>query len=337
MASPLTPDTVLRDRYCVEDLVGQGGMGAVYRARDLRLPGRLCAVKEVLPTPGIGEDPDQRQAGLDQFRREAETLARLDHPNLPKVSDVFSEGGREYLIMDFVAGPSLSEVLRQRRMDAREAGISESRTLAWADQLLEALAYLHGQSPAVLHGDIKPANIILAEGGLLKLVDFGLVRLQEQEDQQTVTVVQGRGTLAYTPLERYGGDSGRSEPAADIYSLGATLYHLLAGEPPPDARARFLEAGQLPTLQRVRRDVSSRTEAALFQAMALHPDQRFKDASAFRKALLDPGKRTPAAGGTGWSTALTRNVWLLAGALALLAAGLLASLLWGPPLPPGPG
>jgi len=327
----LVPDTVLRDRYRIEALVGQGGMGAVYKAHDLLLPGRLCAVKEVLPAQWDYGRPENRHAALEQFHQEAATLARLDHPNLPKVSDVFAWEDRQYLIMDFVAGPSLSEIVRQAHLEEPAHGLPEAQVLEWSRQLLDALAYLHRQSPAVLHGDIKPANIILARSGLLKLVDFGLVRLIHPEDPKTITVVQSRGTMAYTPIEQFGGDIGYTGPAADIYSLGATLYHLLAGQAPPDAQTRFLEAGRLRSLQQPGRSVSPRTEAAVFHAMAMHPSRRTPSAAAFRQELL-ASSALPVAGAADptWGAAVRAHRRLLGAALLLMAAALLASLGLGP-------
>ena len=327
MGPLLSPETVLQDRYRIEALVGQGGMGAVYKAHDLLLPGRVCAVKEVLPAQWHYARREVRQAAIAQFHREAITLARLDHPSLPKVSDVFTLEEREYLIMDFVTGPSLGEVLRQSQLDAPGQGLSEERVLEWSSQLLDALAYLHQQSPAILHGDIKPANIILAQSGLLKLVDFGLVKLMQPEDQQTITVVQGRGTLAYTPIEQFGGDVGHAEPSADIYSLGATLYHLLSGQAPPDAKSRFLEAGQLRSLRQPGRSISTRTEAAIFHAMSMHPDRRFSSAVAFRQELLGTSAHQiediPV---NTWRAAVREHQWLLAMTFLLILVALFASL-----------
>ena len=224
-------------------------MGAVYRAEDLRLEGRQCAVKEIQLEAEAGFAAQSRE----QFHREASVLARLDHPNLPKVSDYFSEGGRDYLVMDFVAGRNLKEIMDEARRQGQF--LEEKQVLAWAEQLCDALAYLHGQEPPILHRDIKPANIRLTPstgsgqrpGGTLKLVDFGLVKLLVPNDARTITVLQGRGTIQYTPLEQYGGDTGHTDIRSDIYSLGATLYHLLTNHPPADVKQRFLEPDSLPS------------------------------------------------------------------------------------------
>ncbi len=284
--------TILRERYEVVQLVGQGGMGAVYRANDTRLEGRICAIKEILPdllNGGSGSDTDLAQT-VEQFYQEASTLARLDHPNLPKVSDYFSEGGREYLVMDFVAGRDLHEVLGEAKRQDKK--LSESQVLSWADQLLDALAYLHAQEPPVLHRDIKPGNIKVTPQGRVKLVDFGLVKVMQPDDSRTVTVVQGRGTAAYTPLEQYGGDSGHTDVRSDIYSAGATLYHLLAGIPPQDAKERFLRPGSLEPLRQLNPGVSARTERAIFHALATHPDERPRSVQAFRALLFGEASTT---------------------------------------------
>ncbi len=152
---PLKPGEVLRGRYRMNRIIGQGGMGSIYLADDLRLEGRQCAVKEVehdrtLPVELV------KQA-RDQFQREATVLARLDHPNLPKVSDYFSIGTRDYLVMDFVPGKDL----RTMMIEARQSGsfLPEQDVLDWANQLADALSYLHNQNPPILHRDIKPGNL----------------------------------------------------------------------------------------------------------------------------------------------------------------------------------
>lgn len=276
-------DTILRERYRVTNIVGQGGMGSIYRAEDLRLPGRYCAIKEVHPDPS--QSAELQAQARAQFLQEASILAQLDHPNLPKVSDFFSEDGYEYLVMDFVAGKDLKQLL-----DENDGPFSEDEVLAWAEQIMDALAYLHRQDPPVLHRDIKPANIKLTPDGRIKLVDFGLVKLLAPDDYRTITVVQGRGTALYTPLEQYGGDSGHTNVRTDIYALGATFYHLLTDVPPPDAKARFLNPRVLQPITRLNPDVSAPVEAALDWALEMHPDERPSTIDEFYQALT--GKLT---------------------------------------------
>ncbi|MEJ2212058.1 MAG: protein kinase, partial [Anaerolineae bacterium] len=161
MDQGLQPGTVLRERYEILGLIDQGGMGAVYKAADVRLPGRLCAVKEILPVPGIGAEALAQ--ARRQFLEEASTLARLDHPGLPKVSDYFTldldgaPAGRDYLVMDYVPGRNLEQVAQEARRQGRF--LDEEEVLRWTDQLCAALEYLHTQEPPVLHRDVKPANI----------------------------------------------------------------------------------------------------------------------------------------------------------------------------------
>jgi eukaryotic-like serine/threonine-protein kinase len=332
----LESGTILRDRYEIVQLVGQGGMGAVYRANDKRLEGRVCAVKEILPEllNGLSSDGSDLDQTVEQFYQEASTLARLDHPNLPKVSDYFSESGREYLVMDFVAGRDLQEVLAEAKR--QETRLSESQVLAWADQLLDALIYLHSQEPPVLHRDIKPGNIKVTPQGRVKLVDFGLVKVMQPDDSRTVTVVQGRGTAAYTPLEQYGGDSGHTDVRSDIYSIGATFYHLLAGIPPQDAKERFLRPGSLAPLRQLNPSVSARTERAIFQALAMHPDERPKSVAVLRSQLFGESHTTdnmakeivPPAD---WGEIFVQNRLLIGALLILLLVATVLSL-WAPPI-----
>jgi serine/threonine-protein kinase len=276
--TPLDTNIILRQRYKVTNVVGQGGMGSVYRAEDLRLPGRLCAIKEIEPDAGL--PLAQREQAQAQFLQEASILAQLDHPNLPKVSDYFSENGREYLVMDFVPGHDLKELLV-----AQNGPLPEADVLAWARQITDALAYLHSQDPPVLHRDIKPANIKLTPNGRIKLVDFGLVKLMVPDDARTITVVQGRGTALYTPLEQYGGEAGHTDARTDIYALAATLYHLLTNTPPPDAKTRFLNPRALRPAIEVNPAVSPYVSDALAWAMEMHPDERPSTVIQFWRAL----------------------------------------------------
>lgn len=317
MIELLTPSTILWSRYRIVDLVGQGGMGAIYQAEDLRLEGRLCAIKEVVPDLDASKEyQEQSQAA---FHREASVLARLDHANLPKVSDFFLYNGRNYLVMDYVPGQDLREIIE----NARHKGefIPEDQVLAWAEQLLNALEYLHHQEPPVLHRDIKPSNIKLTPNGTIKLVDFGLVKLLQPDDNRTITVLQGRATIQYAPLEQIGGDVGFADVRSDIYSLGATLYQLLTNEPPPDAKTRYVKTKEEPQLsfRDINSQVSPQTENAILHALGLHPEERPNNIDQFRQELL--GNAPIVINGrsvNGWRFAVWRNRVLLALIAALL-------------------
>jgi eukaryotic-like serine/threonine-protein kinase len=281
MAKLLASQTLLKNRYKIVGPIGQGGMGAVYRAEDTLLTGRICAIKEIAPDPDM-EDTSRQQI-REQFRQEASVLARLDHPNLPKVSDYFTQKGREYLVMDFVPGHDLRELITQAQRD--EGFLKEVQVLDWADQLCSALSYLHQQDPPILHRDIKPSNIKLTPSGLLKLVDFGLVKVLTHDEARTITVVQGRGTAAYTPLEQYGGDDTHTDTRSDIYALGATLYHLLTGKPPATARERFLKPELLAPPREINSHIRPAVQQTILAALALHPGDRIADIEAFQKML----------------------------------------------------
>jgi serine/threonine-protein kinase len=272
---------VLRKRYQVKRIIGQGGMGCIYLAEDLRLEGRLCAIKEVEYDRAL---PDNMlQEAREQFQREATVLARLDHPNLPKVSDFFYIEDRDYLVMDYVPGKDLRELMMEAQQD--NTFLPENEVLDWASQLADALKYLHTQEPAILHRDIKPSNLKLTPNGLVKLVDFGLVKMLAP-GEVTITVLQGQGTALYTPLEQYGGDAGHTDARSDIYAFGATLYHLLTNESPVNVRDRFLNPGSLTPIREINPDISIRTERAVHWAMQLHPEDRPQDIDAFLRALF---------------------------------------------------
>jgi len=328
MSIVLEPGQVVKERYVVRQTIGRGGMGSIYLAEDNRLPGRLCALKEVQQDPELTEA--MRAQGREQFYREASVLARLDHPNLPKVSDYFTDEGRDYLVMDYVPGQDLKTLIDSARR--RNQNLSQGEVLEWASQLMDALQYLHGQEPPVIHRDIKPSNLKLMPSGLLKLVDFGLVK-QMVPDEMTLTVIQGRGTAVYTPLEQYGGDTGHTSPRSDIYALGATLYHLLTGHAPAEAKERFLKPDVLLPLRDLNPAISPQVESAVLWALALHPDQRPEDVASFRNALVEGHLVRTALG----LAEISRfpDQWLgnrvdraLAGiALLLLAIGFIASLI----------
>jgi len=323
MAKLLESQLILKERYRIVGPIGQGGMGAVYHAEDLLLPGRVCAVKEIAPDSDVA--PEMLTQIQEQFRREAEVLARLDHPNLPKVSDYFNQKHREYLVMDFVPGHNLREIVEA----AREQGefLEKRKVLDWANQLCDALAYLHAQDPPILHRDIKPSNIKLTPSGLIKLVDFGLVKLLTHDESRTITVVQGRGTAAYTPLEQYGSDDIHTDIQTDIYAFGATLYNLLTNRPPATARERFLNAEALIPPRALNPKIPFGLEVAILKALELHPDNRPADIEAFREmltqTLLTNSVAPLVADSSEWEAAIRQNIPLIALTAVLFIAAIL--------------
>ncbi len=301
-------------------------MGSIYQAEDLRLPGRLCAIKEVQPEPGASAEV--RHQAEQQFLQEASILARLDHPNLPKVSDFFQHDDRVYLVMDYVPGKDLRQLILDTW--ARGEPLAEQQVLNWAEQIVDALDYLHTHDPPVLHRDIKPANLKLTPQNRIKLVDFGLVKLMNQDDARTITVVQGRGTVLYTPLEQYGDDSGHTDPRSDIYAFGATLYHLLTGQAPPSAKARFLNPGRLHPPRHLNPQLSEAVSEAVLWALEMHPNDRPEDARQLLRALLGKERRAqkePAAAETELTVALRENRLLILATAGLFLLALLLTLM----------
>ena len=322
-----TDDTILRQRYRLTNIVGQGGMGHVYRAEDLRLPGRLCAIKN-LP-PDSMATPLMREQAHHQFLKEASILAQLDHPNLPKVSDFFAEGEHDYLVMDYVPGRDLQQVLEESRSSGRL--LDEATVLAWSEQIIDALAYLHRQTPPILHRDIKPSNIKLTPDHRIKLVDFGLVKVEATEDARTITVVQGKGTIMYTPLEQYGGEGGHTDARTDIYALGATLYTLLTDVPPAHAKARFLDPSALKPPKVVNPKLSQHVSDAVMWAMEMHPDRRPRSVLEFQEVLTGKSKRPPPFGANpaapGLRASIRANWVAIVVALGLLIIAIILTFL----------
>jgi len=275
-----TGGTVLHERYRVKQVIGHGGYGSIYLAEDLRLEGRLCAVKHVRYDSAFPEEI--LNESREQFLREATVLARLDHPNLPKVSDFFSIEEDDFLVMDFVPGDDLRAALA--KAESANRFLSEEEVIGWAIQIGDALSYLHNQTPTILHRDIKPSNLKVTPSGIIKLVDFGLVKLLAP-GEVTITIMQGQGTALYTPLEQYGGDTSHTDARSDIYAFGCTLYHLLTNKPPVNVRDRFLNPGSLASPRAINPAISPRVEEAILWAMELHPDDRPNNVTTFIKAL----------------------------------------------------
>jgi serine/threonine-protein kinase len=322
MTINLQPDTLLRERYKIIGLIGAGGMGTVYLAEDNRLEGRQCALKEIILPANLTDELVQNVR--KQFYKEASILARLDHPGLPKVNDYFSMGERDYLIMDFVPGQNLLEVVNNSRREGRF--LDETTIQNWINQLCDTLIYLHSRQPPVLHRDIKPANIKLTPEGRVKLVDFGLVKPLDPNDPSTLTGLQGAGSLPYAPLEQYVDHLGHTDARSDLYALGATMYHLITGCVPASAQERFIVPESLAAPHDINPNILPGLGQVILAAMAPHPKDRPPSVAAWQQMLhsfatTQPiGANSPSA--TDWLSSLRENWWLVGLATVMLIAAL---------------
>ncbi|HZE70142.1 MAG TPA: serine/threonine-protein kinase [Pyrinomonadaceae bacterium] len=277
-AAALAAGTVLQSRYCIIRQLGRGGMGAVYEATDQRLD-ITVALKETLSAEA---------SALKQLEQEARLLARLQHPALPRVSDHFSEGDRAFLVMQFITGVDLAKIIAQQ-----PGPFPREQVVAWTDQLLDALIYLHSQDRQVIHRDIKPHNLKLTATGQIALLDFGLARAQPADQSGTSSAAFFGYTRQYAPLEQIQDLS--TGPQSDIYALGATMYYLLTGHKPIDAltRAAALAAGEKDPLKpanEIHPSVGAEITAILNRAMAQDAQDRYASAREFREALRRTGR-----------------------------------------------
>jgi eukaryotic-like serine/threonine-protein kinase len=270
----LLPEIVLQGRYRIVRQLGQGGMGAVYEAVDERLD-TVVALKETLFT-----DEKLRK----QFEREARLLARLSHQALPKVSDHFNEADGQFLVMQYIAGQDFFEMMAHRNDP-----FSQEEVLGWGDQLCDVLDYLHTQDPQIIHRDIKPQNLKRTARGQVVLLDFGLAKGSAGQMSVVTTSASIFGyTPNYAPLEQVQGLG--TDPRSDIYSLSATLFHLLTNIKPPDAltRASAIVNGlpdPLPPANEVTSNVSTAVAAVLSKGMSQKRDDRYESAALMREAL----------------------------------------------------
>lgn len=255
---------MLSDRYKVVSVLGQGGMGAVYLAQIPNLGDKSVAIKEMRLQSGPQEPSDSAVA---QFRKEATFLANLEHPNLVAVSDFFEENSCHYLVMQYVKGSTLEAMLR-------EVGtpVPQKLALDWAEQLCSVLHYLHTRTPPILFRDLKPSNVMLDSEQRIRLIDFGIARVLDPT-QGTSTFLQGIGSAGYAPLEQYDGQ-GTTDPRSDIYSLGATLFHLLANEAPPSPIGLVSQQLTLANLCEVNPQVSPALNELVHHMMGVRKEQR---------------------------------------------------------------
>src|SRR6478672_10883651 len=275
---PLAPNSLIQNRYLIVHLIGKGGMGEVYLAVDQRL-GSAVALKRTFFAD------DEMLGGA--FEREARTLARLRHPVLPKVSDHFTENGEQYLVMEHIAGDDLA-----KRLEGAQKPFPLSWVLFWADQLLDALAYLHSHEPPIIHRDIKPQNLKLTDENHIVLLDFGL---SKNSTGQTKTAGSSGSTGSvvgytphYAPMEQIRGTG--TDPRSDLYSLSATLYQLMSNTVPADAltRADALLNGSpdpIQPLNELNPEVPSEVSEVILHGMEVSQEKRYGTAKEMQKTL----------------------------------------------------
>ena len=272
----LPAGTELSDkRYVIERLAGVGGMGAVYLAMDRRF-NKPCAVKEMLDS---SRTESERVQAIEWFSREASLLIELNHQCIPHVRDFFTDGGRHYLVMDFIKGRTMSEVAEQDTIIVGPNGIhgvAESRARYWGQQLCSVLSYLHSQTPPIIFRDLKPSNIMVTDNDTIKLIDFGIARPFQNQAQATVIMTHG-----YAPQEQV---LGSPEPRSDIYALGATLFRVLTHHDPSNNKPNVFT---FPALRLLRPDVSPTFEQIVMKALALFPEQRWSNAAEMERAIAN--------------------------------------------------
>ena len=273
----LPPGTELSGgRYKIERSVAAGGMGAVYKAIDVRFS-RPCAVKEMLDD--FQNETDRGQA-LEWFRREATLLLDLNHPCIPRVRDFFMEDDRHYLVMDFIEGRTLGEVLEKEGNVAGvngARGVSEARARSWAQQVCSVLSYLHRQSPPIIFRDLKPSNIMVTDKDEVKLIDFGIARTFQQSSRSSTIIM----TIGYAPPEQL---HGSPEPRSDLYALGATLHRVLTHHDAANNKPTIFD---FPPVRVLRPDVSPAFEQVIARALARELASRWQSAAEMERAVIN--------------------------------------------------
>jgi serine/threonine protein kinase, bacterial len=286
----LPPHSTLNNRYLIVQKVGQGGMAAIYLTTDIRLPGRQWAIKEM--SESMIQDPQERAQAVMAFEQEAVLLANLDHPNLPRVVDSFSQNRRQYLVMEYIHGQTLENLMAKRT-----SPFSEGEILPWVVQLCDVLTYLHNQRPQpIIFRDLKPSNIMVTQAGSIKLIDFGIVRFFKPGKRKDT---QAFGTMGYAAPEAR---CGQTDARSDLYSLCVVIYELLTAYDPTSTPWHF------PDIQTLNPAVSPEWEHILKRGLAYDRDNRWPDVAAFGQkfSLLSAGVSQPQPVGVSLSPVVAR-------------------------------
>ena len=272
----ILPKTALVNRYVIQDVIGVGGMGSVYRARDLHFPNvvKLVAVKEMINN---ASDPLIRQTIIHNFEREANILATLNHSSIPRIYDYFSLEERSYLVLEFINGKDLEMIIEET-----EGFMAEEQVLVWAIELCDVLNFLHTHKPdPIIFRDMKPSNVMINQSQHVMLVDFGIAKPFQAGQKGTMI-----GTEGYSPPEQY---RGESTPLADVYALGATLHHALTRRNPQmEPPFSFSER----PVRKINPAISADLETVISRALQYNPEDRFQSAEEMKEALVAAGRKT---------------------------------------------
>ncbi len=274
----LLTGNLLGSRYRIVEMIGRGSFGAVYKATDERFQSkRIVAIKEMSDAQ-LGQS--EKAKALQDFRNEAYMLVQLRHPNLPNVSDVFEEGGKAYLVMEFIEGKTLAKL-----QDEHNDPLDERLVMGWALQLCAVLYYLHTRPQPVIFRDMKPTNVMVTADGEIKLIDFGIARIFKVAVTKDTTLL---GSQGYAPLEQYG--HGQSDARSDIYALGATLYDLLTKQLPTSSPSRRVNPTLFSPPRQLNPKISPAVEAVILKAMAEVPQDRYQTAADMYHAIVATGR-----------------------------------------------
>ena len=274
----LQAGVTLAKRYAIQDVIGIGGMGSVYRARDMHFPSvtKLVAVKEMINS---APDPLVRETIVQNFEREANLLATLQHPSIPRISDYFTVESRSYLVLEFIHGKDMEAIINEAN-----GFLPEDQVLSWAIELCDVLDYLHKHKPdPIIFRDMKPSNVMVNHNGDVILVDFGIAKTFQTGIKGTMI-----GTEGYSPPEQY---RGEATPSADIYAMGATIHHALTRRDPRlEPPFSFSER----PIRRINSSVSPDLETVVNTALEYNPESRFGSAADMKQALTAVARKTGA-------------------------------------------